>query len=162
MAENETVANGAADAESGQEFGIQRLYVKDVSFESPNAPAIFLEQWQPELNLDLGTKVEKLEDDVHDVTLTVTATVKVADKVAFVVELKQAGIFMVKGFEEDQLKQMLGSYCPTILYPYARAAITNLVMDGGFPQLYLTPVNFDALYMQQLEQEAKGETATDA
>lgn len=153
MSEQQNGANGQAADENAQEFGIQRIYVKDVSFESPNAPQIFLEQWAPELNLDLGTKVEPLEDNVHDVTLTVTATVKVADKTAFVVEVKQSGIFMIKGFEEDQLKQMLGSYCPTVLYPYARATITNMVMEGGFPQLYLTPVNFDALYMQQLEQE---------
>ncbi len=154
-------SNTATD-ENAQEFGIQRIYVKDVSFESPNTPKIFLEQWQPELNLDLGTKVENLEDNVHDVTLTVSATVKVGEQTAFVAEVKQAGIFMVKGFEEEQLKQMLGSYCPTVLYPYARALITNMVMEGGFPQLYLTPVNFDALYMQQLEQEKKTEQTTDA
>jgi preprotein translocase subunit SecB len=154
----EAANNNEQNAGSEQEFGIQRIYVKDVSFESPNAPQIFLEQWQPELSLDLATKVDTLEDNIYDVTLTVTATVKVGEKTAFLSEVKYAGIFMIKGFVGDELKQMLGSYCPNVIYPYARETITSLVANGGFPQLYLTPVNFDALYMQQQAQEG-GQTA---
>ncbi len=153
----EQAANGeqVAATEGGQEFGIQRIYVKDVSYESPNAPKIFLEQWQPELSLDLATKVDTLEDDIYDVTLTVTATVKVGEQTAFLSEVKYAGIFMVKGFADEELKQMLGSYCPNVLYPYVRETITSLVANGGFPQLYLTPVNFDALYMQQQQEQSQ-------
>lgn len=153
MAEQATNGEQAA-SDNQQEFGIQRIYVKDVSYESPNAPQIFLEQWQPELNLDLATKVDTLEENIYDVTLTVTATVKVGEKTAFLSEVKYAGIFMIKGFAEGELKQMLGSYCPNVLYPYVRETITSLVANGGFPQLYLTPVNFDALYMQQQHEEA--------
>ncbi|MDF1760210.1 MAG: protein-export chaperone SecB [Coxiellaceae bacterium] len=162
MAEQAVNGEQAAADDNGQEFGIQRIYVKDVSYESPNAPKIFLEQWQPELSLDLATKVDTLEDNIYDVTLTVTATVKVGEQTAFLSEVKYAGIFMVKGFADEELKQMLGSYCPNVLYPYVRETITGLVANGGFPQLYLTPVNFDALYMQQQQEEQAAATKTDA
>src|SRR3990167_247491 len=140
--------DGQAEEPRGPEFGIQRIYVKGLSFEAPNTPAIFLENWEPEMTLDLGTKTESLGDNVHKVLLTVTVTVKVRDKTAFLVEVQQAGIFMLKGFPEEQLQPMLGSFCPNILYPYAREVVTDAVVRGGFPQLYLTPVNFDALYEQ--------------
>lgn len=136
------------------EFGIQRIYVKDISFETPNTPHIFLEEWKPEMNLDLGTKTSKLEDNIHEVVLTVTVTVKVGEKVAFLAEVQQAGIFSLANFDEEQLKQMLGSFCPNIIYPYAREIVTDLVVRGGFPQLYLTPVNFDALYQQHQQSQA--------
>lgn len=146
------IKNQDAQAQEGPEFGIQRVYVKDLSFESPNTPAIFLENWEPEMSLDLGTKTEALGDDVHEVVLTVTVTVKVGEKTAFLVEVQQAGIFLMKGFPAEQLQPMLGSFCPNILYPYARQVITDAVVQGGFPQLYLTPVNFDALYEQHQQQ----------
>lgn len=134
-----------------QTFGIQRLYLLDSSFESPNAPAIFQQEWKPELNLDLATSSKLLEKDLHQVDLKVTATVKVGDQVAFIAEVTYAGIFIIQNFEEEVQKQMLGSFCPNILYPYIRTIVTNMVMEGGFPNLYLAPVNFDALYMQQQE-----------
>lgn len=160
MADDKRNGENKAAEEAGaeQEFGIQRLYTRDVSFETPNSPKIFLEQWEPEMNLDLATNVETLEDHVYDVQLTVTVTVKIKETVAFLAEVKQCGIFAIKGFDEDHLKQMLGSYCPNVLYPYAREVVTHLVMQGGFPQVYLTPVNFDALYQQQQQQEAGSET----
>lgn len=139
------------------EFGIQRIYLKDLSFEAPKSPQVFLEEWKPELDMDIATKTHVLENDLHNVILTVTVTVKMKDAVIFIVEVQQAGIFSIKHFAEDQLKPMLGSFCPNVLYPYAREAITNVVVKGGFPQLYLAPVNFDALYQQQLE---KGEVTT--
>ncbi len=139
------------------EFGIQRLYVKDLSFEAPASPQIFLEEWQPELNMDLGTKTNALGDDNHEVVLTVTVTVKIKEKTVFLVEVQQAGIFTIKNFPEDQLRPMLGSFCPNILYPYAREAVTDAVVRGGFPQLYLTPVNFDALFQQH--EESQGQAA---
>lgn len=142
--------------QKGPEFAIQRLYVKDLSLETPNTPAIFLEQWQPEMKMDLGTDASHiLEDGVREVVLTVTITVKLKDKVAFLVEVKQAGIFLLKGFDEEQLHHMLGSFCPTVLYPYAREVVTDAVVRAGFPQLYLAPVNFEMLYEQQKKQAAE-------
>lgn len=159
---DEQVTNGAANPEDEQQFAIQRLYVKDLSLECPNSPAIFLDEWQPDLNLDLDVDAKnELSDGVREVVLTVTVTVKVKDKTAFLVEVKQAGIFTVAAFPEDQLKQLLGSFCPNILYPYAREVITDVVVKAGFPQLYLSPVNFDALYEQQQQQEANGDAANE-
>jgi preprotein translocase subunit SecB len=138
------------------EFAIQRLYVKDLSFEAPNTPQVFLQEWQPELNMDLATKVNDLGDNNHEVILSVTVTVKMKDKTIFLVEVHQGGIFTIKNFPKEQLRPMLGSFCPNILYPYAREVITDVVVRGGFPQLYLAPVNFDALF-EQHENSKKGE-----
>ena len=149
---------GGQDQESGPEFSVQRVYIKDLSLEVPNSPQIFLKAWEPEINLDLATQtnvIKEADESVHEVVLTVTVTVKLKDEVAFLVEIKQAGIFSLVGFPEDQIQPMLGSYCPNLLYPYARAAITDAVVQGGFPQLYLSPVNFDALYQQHVEQQQK-------
>ena len=148
---SEPVVNGNGQAhEDEQQFAIQRLYVKDLSVECPNSPEIFLENWEPDLNLDLDVDGSKtLEEGIREVVLTVTVTVKVNQKTAFLVEVKQAGIFTVAGFDEEQLSHLVGSFCPNILYPYAREVITDAVVKAGFPQLYLAPVNFDALYEQQ-------------
>ena len=135
-------------------FAIQRIYIKDLSFEVPNSPKIFLEKWEPELQMDLGTKANNIEADTYEVVLTVTVTVKVKETTAFLVEVKQAGIFSLQGFEQEQLRSLLGAFCPNILYPYARSAVTDVVVQGGFPQLYLAPINFDALY-EQNERERK-------
>ena len=139
------------------QFLIQRVYMKDMSFEAPGTPEVFQQKWEPDLALDLQTEHNKLEDDIYEVVLHVTATVKNNDVVAFLAEIKQAGIFTIKGAPGDQLDHLLGSFCPSILYPYAREAITSEVIRGSFPQLVLAPINFDALYMQQKEQsEAVG------
>lgn len=135
------------------QFMIQRVYIKDMSYETPNTPDVFQQKWEPELSLDLNTQSNLLEDNVYEVILTVTATVKNEDATAFLVEVKQAGIFTIQGAPEDQLDHLLGSFCPNILFPYAREAITDCVIRGSFPQLVLAPVNFDALYMQQMEQK---------
>lgn len=139
---------------NAHEFAIQRVYLKDLSFESPLSPQVFLQEWKPELHMDLHTKVNKLDEGNYEVVLTVSVNVSVGEKTAFVVEVQQGGIFAVKGFAEEELKPMLGSFCPNILYPYARQVVTNAVMEGGFPQLYLAPVNFDAMYHQHQQQEA--------
>jgi preprotein translocase subunit SecB len=136
-------------------FEIQRIYVKDLSYEAPNTPHTFSDDWKPEVQLNLETKSTRVQDNVHEVVLSVTATVTSSKKSAFLVEVHQAGIFMVTGFPSDQLHQMLGSFCPNILFPYAREAISDLVVRGGFPQLILAPVNFDALYAQHLEEQKK-------
>jgi preprotein translocase subunit SecB len=143
----------AADAPS---FEIQRIYVKDLSYEAPNTPHTFTEEWKPEVQLNLETKSSRIQDNVHEVILSVTATVTSSKKPAFIVEVHQAGIFMVNGFPSEQLHQMLGSFCPNILFPYAREVISDLVVRGGFPQLILAPVNFDALYQQHLDEQGKG------
>jgi preprotein translocase subunit SecB len=139
--------------QDGPVFTIQRIYVKDVSFETPHAPEIFREEWKPEVNVDLQTKTNRLEDTIYEVVLHLTVTVKMGERVAFLVEVHEAGIFTLKGFAQDQLAHALGSMCPNILYPYARETISDIVIRGGFPQLLLAPVNFDALYLQHLEQQ---------
>lgn len=156
MAEIRKQAKNESQGQGNEpEFGIQRIYIKDLSFEAPNSPQVFLENWQPEVDMDLSTKTIALGDDNHEVVLTVTVTVKMKNKTIFLVEVKQAGIFAIRNFPEDQLRPMLGSFCPNILYPYACQAVADAVVRGGFPQLHLTPVNFDALY-QQHESQKKG------
>lgn len=136
-------------------FIIQRIYVKDLSFESPNSPHIFQAEWTPQVDINLNTDTQKLADDVYEIVLKLTVTVKLKDKTAFLVEVQHAGIFTIKGFAEEQLKPMLGSFCPSVIFPYAREIISEAVTRGGFPPLYLAPVNFDAYYQQQLEREKK-------
>lgn len=139
------------------EFSIQRLYVKDISLEAPGSPKIFRTEWRPEVNVDLNIETHNLEDNIHEVVLKITATAKLANETAFLVEIKQAGIFVIKNFDNEQFQAMLGSFCPSLLFPYAREVISDLTMRGGFPPLYLAPINFDALYQQQLE-KGKGTT----
>ena len=136
-----------------QLFKIQRIYVKDVSYESPQTPAVFIGNttWQPNVSLHLNTESNKLDNDLYECILTVTATVKLSDEVAYLCEVKQAGIFLVRGFDAQRMGPMLGSFCPNLLFPFAREEIASLVQKGGFPQLLLDPVNFDALYAQHVE-----------
>jgi preprotein translocase subunit SecB len=134
-------------------FAIQKIYTKDISFETPNSPKIlFSQKWEPAVDFNLGTQVTTLENSMYEVALSITVTVKNEDMTAYLVEVVQAGIFSADGFTEQEMGPMLGSYCPTILYPYAREVISDLVGKGGFPQFLLVPVNFDALYHQHLQQ----------
>jgi preprotein translocase subunit SecB len=135
------------------DFGIQRIYVKDLSYEAPNVPHIFRDTWAPRVEIDLQSKSNVLEDGIYEVVLSVTSTVKVNEKMAFLAEVHQAGIFTIRNFPDDQLDHLLGSFCPSIIFPYARESITDLVTRGGFPQLYIAPVNFDAIYQQKLAQQ---------
>ena len=144
-----------------KQFAIQKIYTKDISFETPNAPKIFTLKWEPGLDLNLGTHVEPLDNSMYEVSLTITVTVKIAETTAYLVEVNQAGIFSVAGFSDQEMGPMLGSFCPNILFPYAREVVSDLVSKGGFPQLILAPVNFDALYMQHLQQsQQEPETKT--
>ncbi|VAW64125.1 Protein-export protein SecB (maintains pre-export unfolded state) [hydrothermal vent metagenome] len=146
-----------SEEQGQQQFAIQKIYVKDVSFESPNAPGVFQNgEWKPEVSVQLNTDSNALAGDLHEVTLTVTVTAKQKDSTAFLVEIKQSGIFQMTGFEQEQIDGMLGAYCPEVLFPYAREAISDMVTKGGFPQMLLSPVNFNALYMQQ-QQAAEGQ-----
>lgn len=138
-------------------FEIQRIYVKDMSYEAPNTPHTFVEDWKPEVQLNLETKSNRVQDNLHEVILSVTATVTSNKKSAFLIEVHLAGIFQMTGIPADQMRQMLGSFCPSILFPYAREVISDVVVRGGFPQLILAPVNFDALYAQHMEDQKKGD-----
>jgi preprotein translocase subunit SecB len=145
--------------QSEKQFVVHRIYTKDLSYESPNAPDIFRQEWQPQHELNLNTKVNKLGDDSFEVVLSVTVTTKLGDKTAFIVEAHQAGVFAVQGFAEPELGPLLGAYCPNLLFPYAREVVSDLVTKGSFPQLVLQPVNFDALFaqrQQQMAEQAKG------
>jgi preprotein translocase subunit SecB len=143
MAENEQAA---------QQFLVQRLYVKDMSFETPLGAEVFTKQWQPKINVDLNTKNSKLNDDTFEVILTVTLTAKIEEDTAFLIEVQQAGIFLVKGLEDETLRRALGIMAPNLLFPYLREAVDNVVVKGGFPAIGLQPVNFEALYMQAMKQ----------
>lgn len=142
------------------QFMIQRIYVKNLSFETANTPAIFQQKWEPELSIDLSTSHTPLEKDIYEVILRVTATVKTNQTTAFLVEVEQAGIFTIQGAADEQINHLLGSFCPGLLFPYAREAITSEVVRGSFPQLVLAPINFDALYMQQLAEKNAAHPAT--
>ena len=135
-------------------FQIQRIYTKDISFEAPNAPHVFQKDWQPEVKLDLDTASTQLADDVYEVVLRVTVTASLGEETAFLCEVQQGGIFSIAGIEGTQMAHCLGAYCPNILFPYARECITSMVSRGTFPQLNLAPVNFDALFMNYLQQQA--------
>jgi preprotein translocase subunit SecB len=151
-----TEQNNAQQPET--QFAIQRIYTKDVSFETNNVPEIFTKQWQPEMNLELNSSSQTLGENVHEVSLRVTVTVKQQAEVVYICEVTQSGIFSLIGFDDAQIQHCVGAYCPNILFPYAREVISNLVNKGTFPQLNLEPVNFEALfinYLQQQEQHAQ-------
>lgn len=155
---NHSKANGFHPEEAApqeQNFEIHKLYLKGCSFESPNTPEMFeKEEWKPQVHLDIHTKTHAAGDNIHEVILTLTATAKVErEKIAFLAEVEQAGLFYLAGFAAEELKHMLGSFCPNILFPYGREKISSLVSSGGFPPLYLAPINFDMLYQHHLEQE---------
>lgn len=142
-------------------FNIDRIYTKDLSFESPSTPQIFQEQWQPEIDLQLKTTTTQLSENTHEVVLGVTVTAKAHEKNLFLIEVKQAGIFSFRNIPADQMHPILGAVCPSMIYPYLREVVSDVVIRGGFPQLVLAPINFDALYAQHVADEkgSSGETA---
>ena len=153
--ENENNAKAEAPA---QQFGIIKIYVKDASFESPHVPELFSGNAtiSPSINLQLNSEARKIGDDAYEVTLSVVVTATENDKTLYLIELKQAGIFLVKGYDQPTRENLIGSHCPSSLFPYARQSISRLVSDGGFPQLLLEPISFEALYAQHM---AKKQTA---
>lgn len=138
-----------------QQFALQRIFIKDMSFEAPMGARAFQQQWKPKVHLDLNTANSQLDDKHFEVVLTLTVTAKQDEDTAFLIEIQQAGIFMCAGLEPAALRQVLGAMCPNILFPYAREAVDSVVMRGSFPPLMLAPVNFDALYQQALQQQEK-------
>mgnify|MGYP001334065108 CR=1 FL=1 len=138
------------------QFALQRVYVKDASFESPNTPLVFTREWKPEVKLDLNTGARRVDDRHYEVFVKITVTASLSDdETAFLVEVMQCGLFLADNIPEPQLKAMLGALCPNILFPYVRETVDNLVVKGGFPALMLAPINFDALYQQRLAHEAE-------
>ena len=151
-------AQNGADA-GGAAFMLQRIYLKDLSFESPMGVEAFKSNWQPKINQDLNTTTQKIEADLYEVVLKMTINVTIEDKTVFLVEIQQAGLFNVSNMAGPQLAQVLNTLCPQILYPYLREAVDNCALKGGFPALGLPPINFDVLYAQALKQKAAQEQA---
>jgi preprotein translocase subunit SecB len=156
MADEILSSNGA---ETGAQLQLQKIYIKDASFEVPNAPQIFQEQGQPQVQLNLQQQVGAIAENVYEIILTVTVTCKLEEKTAYLAEVQQAGIFGVAGFDAASRDAVLATYCPNVLFPYARQAISDLVQNGGFPPFLLQPINFDALYAEQLRRQAEGTPA---
>ena len=145
---------GPQGAVAGGQFQIQKLYTKDVSFEIPNAPQVFQDTGQAEVKLNLQQNVQELDDNNHEVVLTVTVTATIGEKTAYLAEVAQAGIFYLSGFNDQTRHAVINALCPNTLFPYARNAISNLVADGGFPPLVLQPINFEQVYAQRMQQMA--------
>ena len=145
-------------SEQKKQFSIQKLYVKDVSFESPGTPHSFsFKKWDPKIDLNLSNTQKHIDGDIFEAALSVTATVSLEDKTAFLVEVHYAGLFAITGFDETELKYLLGSQCMNVLFPYLREVVSDLTVRGGFPPLILSPVNFDALYQQHLQRQDQQE-----
>ena len=141
-------------SEENQQFAIQKIYLKDVSFESPNSPSAFRDgDWQPKINVQINSSNQVIAEDTYEVVLNITVTATQNEDTAFLVEVKQAGVFTMSGFPQENIGGMVGAFCPETLFPFAREAIAELISKGGFPQLLLAPVNFNALYTQQIEQQ---------
>jgi preprotein translocase subunit SecB len=139
----------AGDQQTGPQLTLQTVYLKDCSYESPNGPRID-GAWNPQFSMDLNTTANALSPDAREVVLTVTVSAKQGESTAFLVEVKQAGLFMMRGLSEEEQRRAIGSICPNVLFPYARAMVSQLVTQGGFPQFVLPPVNFDSLYAQSV------------
>lgn len=156
---SEAEQSGAGQAPG--EINIERIYIKDVSFESPSAPQIFQEKWEPKIQLDINSRSRAIAETHHEVTLTVTVKgTNEEDAVIFIIEVQQAGIFKLTGLPEEQLKRILSTMCPSILFPYVRETIDNLAVKGSLPPLALAPVNFDALYENAILQASKSDPST--
>ena len=157
MMTEETQTNPLTDeaaADQQVQLRIEKVYLKDVSFESPKSPEVFTRQWQPNLSVDINTRATTLPDDRHEVVLSITIRAQVdEDYLGFLVEVQQAGIFYIKNADPGQLSQIVGIACPTTLFPYARESVDSLVVKGGFPPLQLAQVNFEALYVKVLEEQ---------
>ena len=158
----ETPASPQQQQPTGPEFGIREIFIKDISFETPDKIELPnpTQAWQPNVDVELNASTTQLAAHIYQVVLSITVTAKVEGKTAFLVEVKQLGTFGIKNFPDAQLNRMLGSYCPGVLFPYVRELISDIVIRGGFPPLYLAPINFDVLYEQQLQKQQAEKNAT--
>jgi preprotein translocase subunit SecB len=143
----------AGPATQGNIITIEKVYLKDASIETPNAPQIFMEAIQPKIDVQMSTQAGQIADGLYESVLTVTVTAKAGDRTVFLVEAAQAGIFQIRGFAGAELQAILGVGCPTSIFPYARETIANLINRAGFPPVNLAPISFEALYQQQLAQQ---------
>jgi len=156
MAE-ETQAAQSNNEDRQPGFGIEKIYVKDLSLEIPNAPQVFTQRETPQLSVELSNATSQLDEGVFETVITVTVTSKIGDKTAFLVEVAQAGIFQIRNIPQDNIEMILGVTCPNILFPYARETVSDVVTRAGFPPVLLNPINFEALYAQQRQKaEAEG------
>ena len=155
MADQIPTGIAPASAASGPELLLQSIYIKDSSFEAPSGPNLQVAEWSPQFNLNMNTSASTFAENVHEVVLTITLEAKVADRVAYLVEVKQGGLFTIRGYSEDDTRRVVGAFCPGVMFPYARQAVSDLILRGGFPPFLLPPVNFDGLFQQSLEQGAR-------
>lgn len=158
MAENENAANQGeqkVETPEGMQLVVQTIYAKDISFETPNSPEIFLEQYKPDINVNLNSRVKDLENDSYEVELQVTVTSKVGEKTAYIAEVKYGAVYGIKGIEEQDRARLLRTFCCEQLFPYVREAVSEAVSRGGFPRFVLQPINFNALYEQAQQQAAQ-------
>lgn len=162
MADDNNPQAAQGDEQQQLQFSLQRIYVKDISFESPNAPTVFQQPFKPKVSLDLNTTSEQVGENLYEVVVKVTAQVAHAESgdTSFLVEVEQGGLFRIAGLEGEQLDHTLGAFCPNVLFPYARECIDNLVNRGSFPPLMLAPVNFEAMYAQKKQRQAEGSETT--
>ncbi len=158
MAEQDATAQSENEQPQAH-FSVSRLYLKDASYEAPGSPAIFAKEWAPEVGLDINTRTTKVNDNHYEVVLKLTATAKCEGETAFLIEVQQAGLFKVENIEGPNLQHTLGAFCPTILFPYAREVVDNLANKGSFPPLMLAPVNFEALFAEQMKQQQQQKEA---
>ena len=135
-------------------FALQKIYVKNSSFESPNSAKVFKSEWKPVVTLDLNTSYELIEEGLYEVVLSIAITAKNKDKLAFVIDVDQAAMFAITGFPQQQMSEALGSACPAVMFPYVRETIDHILLKGGFPPLMIAPVNFDALYAEKNKKSA--------
>jgi preprotein translocase subunit SecB len=141
--------------ESKQQFGIKKIYIKKSSFEGFGTPDVFKNEWKPEAKFEIKMTPKKLKEESYEIILDVSITISKESETVCIIEVRQAGIFVIKGYEEKQLDHLLKSYCPTVLFPYLRETISEQMIRGGFPEFYVAPINFDAIYAEQQKQEAK-------
>lgn len=156
---SEPVANGAAAEANGPNFTVEKIYVKDVSYEAPGVPQVFGDNGQPSLEMNLNQRVQRVAENLFEVELGITLTCKMVEKTVYLVEVRQAGLFGLAGFDDQTLDAMLGVHCPNILYPYARQTVSDMIVAGGFPPFLLQPINFEALYAEGLRQRAAQQDA---
>lgn len=149
MSDEDSKPEGADRAGQGQ-VRIEKLYLKDASFESPNTPSVFQQEWKPEIELSINTRSEQVIPNYFDVVVTVTVTAKLGEKTAFIAEVQQAGLFQMEGLPDDVIRRTVGIFCPTTLFPYVRETVDSLAVRGGFPPLNLVPINFEAAYEEAL------------
>ena len=152
----------AASQQASQQpmFNIEKLYVKDLSLEIPHAPGIFLEREQPNIELQLHTESASIENGVYEVSVTVTVTAKLPERVMFLIEAKQAGIFQLHNLPQAEMETVLGVVCPNIIYPYLREVVSDVAVRAGFAPVLLNPINFEALYQQQKQQQVEASPVT--